>query len=204
VTSLGYVLLYLGWGVGVAALAFGWSTRWRKRDPEAEARIGAVEERAWASRRRRGPWIVVAVLSCDTILTLNATWLRGPGPDGELVELNGWTGLDALSQVFVCTAAFSLIVFSVAMANGVREGSSLRAPAPTVAARARAVCAVVSICLVGVIGGNVLIQAAMPEGSRVGTGAWVACICSAVAATVCAYLWLQGSSTALTPLRSRP
>jgi hypothetical protein len=145
VDTFASTVLLLAWGYGIVTV--GWSIR------------------RWPERRAAGPIAARALGATALMLVLGSLtlpWVAGHDVgDGARLVLSGWTGLDPLTIAAVLGLSIPTAAYLV------RPGAGGTARQPVRAAQA--------VCLVGLLGGNALIQAsagtatALDVGGIVGT-----------------------------------
>jgi hypothetical protein len=129
VDGLASIILLLAWGYGVVTL--GWSVR------------------RWSPSRSSGPPAVRVVGACGLLAVLGSLlmpWVSGVGAGGEVrLVLRGWTGLDPLTVMGVVALAVPAAAYLLVPGAGGPGRRSIRAAQ--------------ALCLLGLLGGNALIQA---------------------------------------------
>lgn len=162
VRDLGYALLYVGFGGAIGVVCFA--------VPRALRALWDLRPIRFALVLMPSPPSPAASVAGAIPFALFLPFLRGTAPDGSETTLIGLTGLDAASVAVIITGALTVWMVSLIAAAVARSGrgtvgreasSSLRLAAVWIAAGVNSIVA-----------GNLLIQLALPEGSRVVWGFW--------------------------------
>jgi hypothetical protein len=140
VDAFASTVLLLSWGYGIVTV--GWSIR------------------RWPERRAAGPIAARAIGATALMLVLGSLtlpWVAGRDVgDGARLVLSGWVGLDPLT----IAAVLGLSVATAAYLVRPGAGGSVRRP----------VRAAQAVCLVGLLGGNALIQASTATATALDVG----------------------------------
>jgi hypothetical protein len=203
VEALGYLLVYAGWGTGVSLMIYGLVMNWQLRNPTYRRDGTRSDDQEGPELYRGGAWLAVMALAAVVFVTTGLPWIRGPGLEGHPIELNAWSGLDPLSAGFVVVGSFSLAIFARTSWTVERRPWLAQRHVAGVARRSARMVAMMAVSLLSVVGGNVLIQSALPTGSRVAWGAWLA-LASSVGASLLAMVEWLGPHGSNAPLRSAP
>ena len=110
--TAGYLLVWLGWAIGVVTFVVGC----RQLPASRAARREGGEPFPRAAR------VVITTGSVAVVATLVLPWLRGISSSGsEVIELRGWAALDLWSAVFVVAAC---VLMPVLAAGARAEGAA--------------------------------------------------------------------------------
>ena len=140
------IVLLLAWADG--AVTLGWSVR------------------RWSERRAPGPALARVLGACGLIGVLGSLflpWVSGDaaGSSARLV-LSGWTGLDPLTITGVVVLAVPTAAYLLAAGAGGPARRSIRAAQ--------------ALCLLGLLGGNAVIQASSATATSLDIGGMVGTI----------------------------
>ena len=132
---------------------------------------------------RRPPRAAAGLAIAGAVLLVGALalpWLRGTATDGSPLTLTGWSGLDPLSVGALLVGSGVAVVVAVGL---------VRRPAA-------ALLTATAVGLLALVGGNLLVQADQPDGSRVAAAGFsVALVAIAVVGAAALVTRIGGSSS---------
>ena len=163
VRDLGYALLYVGFGVAVAAMVFSVpiATRslWRLRP------IGALQVLV------PSPPSATASIGGAMPVGLLLPAVHGTALDGSEITLIGFSGLDPISVAMIITG--SVVAWLVALTAAAAAGYGRGLPDELATTSMRAGATTLAACVTAIILGNALVQLTVPGGSRAAWGLWL-------------------------------